>query len=34
MDDVRILEAERRRIQELEFDELQVEEEVDGRDST
>ncbi|XP_024458541.1 uncharacterized protein LOC7462291 isoform X1 [Populus trichocarpa] len=34
MDDVRILEAERRRIQELEFEELQVEEEVDGRDST
>jgi cereblon len=34
MDDVRILEAERRRMQELEFEELQVEEEVDGRDST
>jgi cereblon len=34
MDDVRILEAERRRIEELEFEELQVEEEVDGRDST
>ncbi|KAJ6406416.1 hypothetical protein OIU84_010022 [Salix udensis] len=34
MDDVIILEAERHRIQELEFEELQIEEEVGGRDAT
>ncbi|KAJ6698048.1 hypothetical protein OIU79_011564 [Salix purpurea] len=34
MDDVTILEAERHRIQELEFEELHIEEEVGGRDAT
>ncbi|KAG5244234.1 ATP-dependent protease La domain-containing family protein [Salix suchowensis] len=34
MDDVIILEAERHRIQELEFEELHIEEEVGGRDAT
>ena len=34
MDDVIILDAERHRIQELEFEELQIEEEVGGRDAT